>query len=65
MKTLSCREAGKNCDYIARGKTEEEVLKDAAKHGKKDHGMKDSDFTPEFQRQLRSLIKDKPVRAAS
>jgi NTE family protein len=26
MKTLSCREAGCECDYIAKGETEEEVL---------------------------------------
>ena len=26
MKTLSCREAGFECDYIVRGETEEEIL---------------------------------------
>jgi predicted small metal-binding protein len=40
MKTLSCREAGCECDYIAKGETEEEVIRDAADHGIKEHGKK-------------------------
>ena len=33
MKTLSCRDAGCDCNYIAKGETEEEVIRDAAQHG--------------------------------
>jgi len=58
MKYLSCREAGKDCSYVAHGNTTDEVLKDAAEHGKKDHGMKDTDFTPDFVKRLRALVKD-------
>ena len=29
MKTLSCRDAGCDCDYVAKGETEEEVIRDA------------------------------------
>ncbi len=31
MKTLSCREAGCECDYVAKGETEEEVMGDAVR----------------------------------
>ncbi len=37
MKTLSCREVGVDCDYQAKGKTVDEVLRKAAEHAKKDH----------------------------
>jgi predicted small metal-binding protein len=57
MKTLSCREAGCECDYIAKGETEEEVIRDAADHGIKEHGMKEEDMT-QMKEMLRALIHD-------
>ncbi len=39
MKTLSCREAGCECDYIAKGETEEEVIRDAIDHYIAEHGI--------------------------
>jgi predicted small metal-binding protein len=45
MKTLSCRDAGCDCDYIAKGETEEEVIRDAAQHGMKEHGKTQEDMT--------------------
>jgi predicted small metal-binding protein len=44
MKTLSCRDAGCDCDYVAKGETEEDVLRDAAQHGMKEHGKTDKDM---------------------
>jgi predicted small metal-binding protein len=32
MKTLFCRDAGCDCNYVAKGETEE-VIRDAAQHG--------------------------------
>ncbi len=40
MKTLSCKDVGVNCDYKARGRTVNEVLKKATEHAKKDHNIK-------------------------
>ena len=40
MKTLSCREAGFDCDYVVKGETEEEVMKNGGEHAMKVHGMK-------------------------
>jgi len=40
MKMLKCKDVGVDCDFAASGKTEEEVLKKAAEHARKDHGIK-------------------------
>jgi predicted small metal-binding protein len=37
MKALSCRDVGVNCDYKARGRTVDEVIKKATEHARKDH----------------------------
>jgi predicted small metal-binding protein len=57
MKTLSCREAGFDCDYIVEGETEEEILQKGAEHARMDHGLKEEDCTPEFKEKLKGLIK--------
>ena len=57
MKTINCREAGFDCDYIVRGETEEEVMKNGAEHVMKDHGMKGEDITPEMKQKVRGLIR--------
>jgi predicted small metal-binding protein len=44
MKTLSCHDAGCDCDYVATGETEEEVIRDAAQHGMKEHGKTQEDM---------------------
>jgi predicted small metal-binding protein len=57
MKTITCREAGFDCDYVVKGETEEEVMKRGAEHAMRDHGMKDEDFTPEFMEKVKGLIR--------
>ena len=57
MKTLNCREAGFDCDYVVRGETDEEVMKNGAEHAMKDHGMKEEDITPEMKQKIRGLIR--------
>lgn len=37
MKVLQCRDVGINCDYKAKGRTVDEVIKRATEHAKKDH----------------------------
>jgi predicted small metal-binding protein len=56
MKTLSCRHAGCDCDYVAKGETEEDVLRDAAHHGMKEHGKTDRDMI-QMQDNLRTAIR--------
>src|SRR5918911_3836672 len=57
MKTLSCRDAGCDCNYVARGETEEEVIRDAAQHGMKEHGKTQEDMT-QMQSNLRAAIRN-------
>ena len=58
MKTLSCREAGFDCDYVVKGETEEDIFRNGGQHAINDHGMKEEDFTPESKEKLGGLIKD-------
>ncbi len=57
MKTLSCREAGFDCDYVVKGETEEEVMKNGGEHAMKVHGMKQEEITPEMKQKLKGLIR--------
>ena len=57
MKTITCREAGFECDYVVKGDTEEEVMKNGAEHAIKEHHMKAEDITPEFKEKVRTLIR--------
>ena len=56
MKVLSCRELGMDCDFVARGETEEEILMQGAEHGRTAHGM--SEMPPEMLPQVRAAIRD-------
>ena len=39
MLTLVCRETGLNCEYVIKGETEEDLLKNGAEHATQVHGM--------------------------
>ena len=41
---LSCRESGLDCDYVAEGKTQDEVLKDISEHAVHFHNMRVEDI---------------------
>ena len=43
MLKLSCRETGLECDYIAEGKTEDEILKHISEHANNVHNMRAED----------------------
>jgi predicted small metal-binding protein len=58
MKTISCREAGFECDYVIKGQTEEEVIKNGAEHAIKEHGVKSEDVTAEMKEKIRALVRD-------
>lgn len=57
MKTLSCREAGFDCDHVVEGETEEEIFRKGGQHAMDEHGTKTEDITPEFKEKLRGLIR--------
>jgi predicted small metal-binding protein len=43
-----------DCDFVARGATEEDVLNQAAIHAGKDHGL--TDLSPELVAKVKSII---------
>jgi predicted small metal-binding protein len=53
MKDLHCRDAGMNCDFVARGSSEKEILDQAGTHAQQAHEMK---VTPELAEKMRGLI---------
>jgi predicted small metal-binding protein len=44
MYVLVCRETGLDCDFIIKGKTKEEFLKNGADHAIHQHGMNANDM---------------------
>ena len=43
-KEMRCADLGMDCGYVAHGETEDEVMQQAAEHGKQAHGMTDEDL---------------------
>ena len=36
---IKCRDVGVDCDFVARGQNEQEVMNACAEHARTDHGM--------------------------
>ncbi|HZR46751.1 MAG TPA: DUF1059 domain-containing protein [Candidatus Manganitrophaceae bacterium] len=53
-KEIRCKDAGMDCSFVARGQSDDEVMKVAAEHGRQKHGM--TQITPDLQQKMRSLI---------
>ncbi len=56
QKTISCRDVGMDCDYVVRGETEEELFRNAEKHAREDHGMKE--IPREVREKMRRFIRE-------
>jgi len=52
-KMVSCREVGVDCDFEARGETEQEVLQKCAEHAKSAHGM--DEIPPDLAAKVRAV----------
>jgi predicted small metal-binding protein len=57
-KVVRCREVGVDCDFEARGETEQEVLDKCAEHGRTAHGMQE--LSPELVQKVRAAIREEP-----
>ncbi len=55
-KTVSCRDIGADCDFVARGNSEEEVLRQVAEHARTDHQM--SEIPAEMRDKVVAAIRD-------
>jgi len=53
---FKCRDVGFDCGFVAKGKTEEDILSQCAAHAAKDHGMKPEDITQELKDKIKSNI---------
>jgi predicted small metal-binding protein len=40
-KVINCRDVGVDCDFQARGESEQEVMQKCEEHARKEHGMKE------------------------
>jgi predicted small metal-binding protein len=57
-KVLRCRDLGMKCTHELRAETEEELLKLAAEHAEKDHGIHASSIPPAIMAMVKAAIKD-------
>jgi predicted small metal-binding protein len=56
MRRISCRDIGVDCDFVATGKSDDEVMKACAEHGKMAHNM--DALPPELAQRVKSSIKE-------
>jgi predicted small metal-binding protein len=54
-KQLRCRDIGLNCDFEARGTTDEEVLQQASAHARTAHQI--TEMPPELAAKVRAAIR--------
>ena len=55
MKELRCRDVGFDCEGVIRAESEEELLRQAADHARREHGLATID--DETAKQIRSKIR--------
>lgn len=55
-KSISCRDAGKECGWSATAETEEQLMQKVTDHVREEH--KEIELTPENINGIKSLIKD-------
>jgi len=56
--TLDCKDTGTDCPFVARGETEEEMMKNAVGHVKEVHGYTDGQINnPKMQEEVKKAIK--------
>jgi predicted small metal-binding protein len=49
---------GVDCNYVAKGETEEELWRDGTDHAVRDHGFKREDVNEKFKEEHKSFIKE-------
>jgi predicted small metal-binding protein len=55
-RTMSCRDVGPDCDFVARGETDEEVMGQVAEHARTAHDMEE--VPPELAEKAQAAIRD-------
>jgi predicted small metal-binding protein len=57
-KVISCRDVGVDCDFEARGETEQEIMQKCAEHGRSAHGM--TELPADLAAKVKAAIRDEP-----
>ena len=57
-KVLRCRDLGMDCSKEVRAETEDELLKLAAEHAEKDHGIPATMIPPSILAMVKSAIRE-------
>ena len=52
MKQVGCRDMGVNCDFVAKGSTDEEIKKTLWTHAEKSHAEVVKILTPEKKKEM-------------
>jgi len=60
MKDFHCRDVGSDCNFVARGNSNKEILDQVAKHAQNDHQMP---VTPELSKKVEGLIHEESSEA--
>lgn len=55
-KILRCRDVGFDCDRVVRADSEDEILRQAAQHAQRDHGL--ATINDDVVRKVRAAIHD-------
>jgi predicted small metal-binding protein len=55
-KSLCCRDVGPDCDFVAHGETEEEIMGQVVQHAKSVHGFEE--VPVELAEKARAAIRD-------
>jgi len=55
-KIVKCRDVGVDCDFVARGENEQDVLKQCAEHARSAHGM--DEIPAELAQKVRGAMRD-------
>jgi predicted small metal-binding protein len=53
---FKCADVGFDCGWVAKGKTEDEILAQCATHATQDHKMKPEEITEELRTKIKANI---------
>lgn len=62
-KSLNCRDVGPDCDFVATGENEAEIMTKVVEHARDAHGF--DEVPPELAEKARAAIKDSSSAGAS
>ena len=62
MKAVNCRDVGVDCEFVARGETVEDVLRQCGEHARSAHGY--ADVPPELVDKVKAAIREEDATTA-